>query len=205
MDPRTLDAVQLDALREFANIGAGHAATALSRITNRRIMVDVPEVRIVPLEGVGEVLGEPERVVCAVVLKVFGDVEGRTLQIFPGETAARLTAMLLRTAEPGSVGTFGLLERSAIKEIGNILVAAYLNALADLMGATLTMSAPGFAIDMAAAILTTSYLNFGVDDDFVMCVNTRLALDDGETLPAHFLLIPDEPSLRGILRILRVS
>jgi chemotaxis protein CheY-P-specific phosphatase CheC len=30
-DVRTLKAHQLDALREVANIGAGHAATALSR------------------------------------------------------------------------------------------------------------------------------------------------------------------------------
>ncbi len=41
-DVRTLKALQLDALREVANIGAGHAATALSQMTNRTIMIACP-------------------------------------------------------------------------------------------------------------------------------------------------------------------
>jgi chemotaxis protein CheC len=36
IDVRELDALQIDALREVANIGAGHAATALSQMTRRR-------------------------------------------------------------------------------------------------------------------------------------------------------------------------
>jgi chemotaxis protein CheC len=45
-DVRDLKALQLDALREVANIGAGHAATALSQMTNRTIMIAVPEVNV---------------------------------------------------------------------------------------------------------------------------------------------------------------
>jgi chemotaxis protein CheC len=204
MDPRALDPLQLDALREAANIGAGHAATALSQITEHVIMVQVPDVRILPLEEVGAMLGDPAEVVCAVIMRVFGDVTGRTVQIFPATTAVRITAMLMRTQEPLMPEEFGTLERSAIKEIGNILGAAYLNALHGLTGLTLTMSAPAFAIDMAAAVLTTSYLNFDAIDDHVLAVTTHLGLD-GTALPAHFLLIPDEPSLQGILAALRVG
>ena len=47
-DVRELHALQRDALREVANIGAGHAATALSQLTNRRIMISVPEVEYSP-------------------------------------------------------------------------------------------------------------------------------------------------------------
>src|SRR5437879_2528484 len=49
-DVRDLKALQLDALKEVANIGAGHAATALSQLTNRRIMISVPELNIARLE-----------------------------------------------------------------------------------------------------------------------------------------------------------
>jgi len=51
-DVRDLKELQLDALREVANIGAGHAATALSQMTNRTIMIAVPEVNIRALEEV---------------------------------------------------------------------------------------------------------------------------------------------------------
>lgn len=204
MDPRLLGEVQVDALREAANIGAGHAATALAELTNRRIMVSVPEVRIEALETVGTMLGDPAAPVCAVMMKVHGDATGRTVQVFPATTAARLTASLLHTREPVFPDEFGPLERSSLKEIGNILVAAYLNALSALTGLTLSMSAPGFAIDMAAAVLTTSYLNFEDVDDHVFAVTALLSLD-GADLPAHFLLIPDEPSLRGLLQALHVA
>jgi chemotaxis protein CheC len=205
MDVRDLGPIQLDALREAANIGAGHAATALSQITGRRIMVQVPEVRIVPLEQAGTMLGEPDEVVCAVILRVLGDITARTLQVFPGATAARLAALGRDEPAPAFPSGFGPLERSAVNEIGNILVGAYLGALAELLGLALTMSAPALAIDMAAAVLTTSYLNFGSEDDHVFCVGTNLVLDDGQDLRAHFLLQPDAPSLQAILRALHVG
>jgi len=47
-DVRALKELQLDALREVANIGAGHAATALSQLTGRTVMIGVPEVNVRP-------------------------------------------------------------------------------------------------------------------------------------------------------------
>ena len=51
-DIRSLKAIQLDALREVANIGAGHAATALSQMTGDTIMISVPTINIARLEDV---------------------------------------------------------------------------------------------------------------------------------------------------------
>ena len=61
-DVRTLKALQLDALREVANIGAGHAATALSQMTDSTIMISVPEVNVRPLEEVAELFGAADAV-----------------------------------------------------------------------------------------------------------------------------------------------
>ena len=205
MDIRSLDPMQLDALRETANIGAGHAATALSELTGRRIMVDVPDVTIVALERVGELLGDPGQAVSAVIVTVSGDITGRTLQIFDGTAASALVSLLLGVDEPEFPNEFGSLERSALKEIGNVIVGAYLNALGVFTATEMTMSVPDFAIDMAAAILVTSYLNFGSVEDHVVCVSTRLKVDDDRDLRAHFLLIPDEPSLERILSSLRLA
>jgi chemotaxis protein CheC len=82
MDLRSLDAPQLDAVREVANIGAGHAATALSRMTDRVIMINVPDVSIIRLEDVDRVVGEPDTVIAAVMMKVLGDITGRMVQVF---------------------------------------------------------------------------------------------------------------------------
>ncbi|HSJ08362.1 MAG TPA: chemotaxis protein CheC [Longimicrobiales bacterium] len=204
MDLRSLGTSQLDAMREVANIGAGHAATALSQMTNHVIMIDVPEVSILRLEEVDRILGEPDEVVAAVMMKVLGDMTGRTLQVFPGPSAVKLTAMLLGGPEPTFPEGFGEAHQSTLKEIGNIIVGAYLNALSDFMGLLLIMSVPAIAIDMAGAVMTTSYLNFGETRDFVFCVNTIMTMDGAE-IRAHFLLIPDDTSLGVMLREMKLA
>jgi chemotaxis protein CheC len=205
MDARDLGPRQLDALREVANIGAGHAATALSQMVNQRIMVDIPEIKIVRLEDVGEIVGAPDEIVSAVMMQLLGDVTGRTVQIFPWRTAVQLTSKLLARSDVDTPEDFGELEQSALKEVSNILVGAYINALSEFMGLMLIMSPPAIAIDTAQAVLTTSYLNFGDHQDYVFAVNTRLGMDSNTELGAHFLLLPDDASLKVILRALRIG
>ena len=132
-DIRSLKALQLDALREVANIGAGHAATALSQMINSTIMISVPTINVSRLEEVPPQISEPEEPVAAVLMHMMGDLTGRTLLVFPKPTATRLAELMLRRP-PGSSPELGEMEQSAIKEAGNILSSAYMNALSDFMG-----------------------------------------------------------------------
>jgi chemotaxis protein CheC len=203
MDLRTLDAAQLDALREVANIGAAHAATALSQIARRRVMITVPDIRIVRLEEVDRIVGEPAAVVAAVMMKILGDATGRTVQIFHGDAAARLASTVLGTPPPAFPDGFDDVHQSALMEICNIVVGAHLTALSDFMGMLLITSAPAATVDMAGAVMTTSYLNFGSATDEVFCMNTELIMDD-DKIHADFLFIPDDVSLGVILRQLKL-
>jgi chemotaxis protein CheC len=204
VDLRSLDAAQLDGLRELANIGAGHAATALSQLMHRRVMITVPEATVLRLAEVDRLAGDPSAPVAAVIMKILGDVTGRMLQVFPADAAARLAAAVLGTGLPSFPDEFDELHRSALMEVGNIIVGAHLNALSDFMGMLLIMSTPDAAVDMAGAVLTTSYLNFGNATDEVFCLNTELLVDDAR-ITGHFLLIPDDVSLPVILRQLRLA
>jgi len=204
-DIRNLKPNQLDALREVANIGAGHAATALSQMTGGTIMISVPTINIARLEEVPPQVSGPEEPVAAVLMHMLGDLTGRTLLVFPKPTAIRLSEMMLRRPQGSSVD-LGELEQSAIKEAGNILSGAYMNALSDFMGLMLLPSPPSLAIDMSDAVLTTAYLQFGSDRDYVFCVESEFFLQDlGERLRGFFLLLPDYASLQAILKAIRVA
>ena len=204
-DLLSLKPVQLDALREVANIGAGHAAMALSQMTSQRIMISVPRLSVTPLEEVPPHIGLPEEPVAAVLMNMIGDLTGRTLLVFPKPTALRLSEILLRRPA-GSCEDMAEIEQSAIKEAGNILSGAYMNALSDFMGIMLLPSPPSLAIDMSRAVLTTAYLQFGDDPNFVFCVETEFFMRDAnEKLRGFFLLLPDVPSLRAILRAVRLD
>jgi len=203
-DIRDLGALQLDALREVENIGAGHAATALSQMTNRRIMISVPQITVTRLEDVAGVLGEPQ-VVAAILLHMMGDLTGRTLLIFPEPAARRLCDLLLRRA-PGTTTEFGAIEQSSLKEAGNILCGAFMSALSSFMGMMLLPSVPSLLVDLSSAVITSAYLDFGSERDYVLCVETEFQFEaEAESLRGHFLLVPDLASLRAILQAVRLS
>ena len=200
-----LKALQLDALREVANIGAGHAATALSQLTDRRIMISVPKITIAGLEDVSDVIGDTNEVVVAVLMHMLGDLTGRTLFMVPEGNAKLLCDLLLRR-EPGTTKEFDEMEVSSVKEAANILGSAYMGALSDFMGMMLLPSVPSFEIDRAGAVLTTVHLGFGRDRDFIFCVETDFHFTEaGRKLKGHFLLMPDMASLKAILDAIHMT
>lgn len=204
-DLHDLKELELDALKEVANIGAGHAATALSQLTNRRIMISVPEIFVTRLEQVPERLGDKDEVIVGVLMHMLGDLTGRMLLTLPEFDALLLCDMLLRR-EPDATTEFGELEQSALKEAGNILGGAYMNALSDFMGMMLLPSVPSLAIDMSGTVLTTAQLSFGRDKDMVFCVETNFNFQEANrTLRGHFLLLPDLASLKTIFDAVRVG
>src|SRR5919112_5504153 len=175
-DVRDLKASQLDAIREVANIGAGHAATALSGMTNKTIMITVPRVFVRPLEEACDLVGSPDAVVAAVLMHMMGDLTGRAMVLFPQRSAYTICDFLFRRPV-GATVTLGEMEQSGLKEAGHILASAYLNALSDFMGMMLIPSVPSLVIDLSGAVLTTAHLNFGHDRDYVFCVETSFRIE----------------------------
>ncbi len=203
-DVRDLKESQLDAMREVANIGAGHAATALSQMTNRTIMITVPRINIRPLEEACDTVGAPDQVIAAILMHMMGDLTGRALLLFPQSSARTLCDFLMRR-ELGTTQEFHEMEQSALKEAGIILASAYLNALSDFMGMMLVPSVPSLVIDLSGAVLTSAHLNFGHDREYAFCVETSFRLEGAsEPLGGHFLLLPDMASLRSIFDAIRL-
>lgn len=201
-DLSRLTAVQLDALREVANIGAGHAATALSQMTGEPIMISVPRLTIATIDEVPTQIAAPEEPVAAVLMRMEGDLTGLTLLVFPQPIALRIAALMMRKP----VTTLGAIEESAIKEAGNILSAAYLNALADFLGMTLLPSPPSLAVDMSDAVFSSTFVESAQGSSQVMCVESEFQLREGaEKLRGFFLLLPDPASLRRILTTIHVA
>jgi chemotaxis protein CheC len=202
-DVRNLTPHQLDALREVANIGAGHAATALSHMVGQPIMISVPRVNVAPLEEVPNQIASGEEPVAAVLMRMMGDLTGLTLLVFPKESALQLAGLMMRrpTTE------LGMIEQSAIKEAGNILGSAYMNALAEFMGMILMPSPPSLAVDLSDAVLSSSYVEVSAGGDmYVFCVESEFLLQDGHTkVRGLFLLLPDAASLAAILRAIRMG
>jgi chemotaxis protein CheC len=194
---------QLDILKEIGNIGAGHAATALSQILLEKIKMTVPAVSILPLTKASEVLGGVEQPVVGIYMRVFGDAPGKIVFLFSQAEALTLIANVAG-AKYSSPEAFGEYEISAMKEIGNIMTGAYLYAMNNLTGLDYFSSVPAFACDMAGAILNTVLLDLGLMGDYALLIETQFSLTHRK-INGHFFLIPDPDSLELVLDTLKVK
>lgn len=202
-DILSLTALQLDALREIGNVGAGNAATALSQILNKKIDMTVPKVAILPLGEVPEVVGGPDSMVAGVYLRMFGPAPGSILFLLPRESAFCLVDMLMGK-EQGTTKLLNSMDESALMEIGNILAGAYLNALSFFTKLTLLPSIPALALDMAGAILSVILIQLGQMGDHALVIETEFTTES-KGVSGHFFLIPDPGSLSTILSAIGVT
>src|SRR5271157_3907958 len=145
---------QVDALKEVGNIGAGHAATAMSQLIKRKIMIKVPEVKVIKLTDMSGLIGDANSLVAGIVMNVLGDITAKIVLLLTRESALSLADMLLQK-KSGTTKVLSEIGSSAIKETGNILAGAYLNALNEFLGILLLPSVPNLVFDIASAILTS--------------------------------------------------
>ncbi len=194
---------QLDALKEIGNVGAGNSATALSQLINRKIDMTVPQIAIMPLGDVPDVVGGPEAMVVGVFLRVYGPAPSSILFLLPRESAFSLVDMLMGR-EQGYTTSLDSMDESALMEIGNILAGAYLNALSHFTKLTLLPSIPALAMDMAGAILNVVLVQLGEMGDHALVIETEFATEN-DGVKGHFFLIPDPGSLNTILAAIGVK
>ena len=200
-----LRTVQLDAIKEVASIGACHAATALSEMIQKRVMVQVPQLRLCLLEEISVLLGPPELPITGVLISFSGSLEGRSVMALPFEYSRLLVDRLLQR-ERGTTQEFGELESSALKEAGNILVSSYMNALADFLGVTVMPSPPDLAIDMAGAVLLATLLDYGKSQEPVIVIENELRfIEDDDVILGYLILSPEPKSLQTILQALHMT
>jgi chemotaxis protein CheC len=174
--------LQLDALRELANVGSGTAGTALSSLLGRPVDISVPNAAALELADAVDAAGTAEDVVWAVVVSVGGDLEATALLVAREGDAEAIGALL--GVEPDTDEG-----RSALEEIGNILVASYVGALGSMTGFVLDLRPPASARDMLGAIVSTVLAACSDGRDFAIMLDSELRVED-EAISLSFMLLP---------------
>ena len=199
MDYSRLTTMQLDVLQEVGNIGAGNAATALSELLNEKVDMSVPAVNIIPFDDIFSSI-DVEIVVIGVIVRVLGDIPGNILFTLEKDVALKIVSSLVGE-EQEQITELG---SSALCEIGNIIASSFMNAIAELTKLDVRPSVPAVALDMMAAILSTTFIEAGQFDEYVLDLETNF-LQENEKIKGHFYYIPMPGSLEKILNSLGVN
>jgi len=183
--------MQLDALRELANIGSGTASTALSSMLGRSVDISVPSARVLPMADAVGSIGNPEAEATGIALGVTGDMPATVLLLFSPNDAAQMCGFL--GVEAGTE-----IGESALMEIGNIVGTSYINALAEMTGMAIEPTPPATATDMLGAIVESVLASQAHAGDVALMLDSELAVE-GSDCSVAFMLVPSQDGVGELL------
>jgi len=182
----------------MGNIGVGNATSALSQMLNyQKVEMFIPEVALCPLSEIPDMMGGAEKPVVGIFIKAPGEVTFYMVFMLSLDSAAALITAL--TSDNYSIND--PMGSSVLLEVGNIITAAYLNALSYMTNLTFLPSPPVLAFDMAGAVLGTVLAEANVAEDYILVLETAFATSAG-AIEGNFLIIPDLDSLDTVVKLL---
>ncbi len=198
-----LGVLELSAIHEIANIGAGHAATALSSLTGTPFHLHVPRLELQPVESVGALMGGFEQICASVLMQIDGELEGQVALFLHWDAAQRLWQRLIGYA-PEEAGEIDDLAASTLLEVGNVLISNFLNALADMTQLPAHATPPWLSVEMVASSITAIVCQAEMLDAMALGIQTQIE-SETEDFKALILFIPTGDGLKRILTRLGVQ
>jgi chemotaxis protein CheC len=186
----------LEVIMEFANIGAGSAATALSSLMDVELMNEVTSCNILPMSKVSDWLGGADQIVAGTYTYLCGDLKSGILVVLPSKSAVTLLEHL--TKEKVDLASLKEIQKSALKEVGNICLCWYLIAVSKMIDIDMIPAPPDATVDMLGAVLDIPLASLAQKVDTVIAVHTCFKGID-ENFEGYFLMLPEESTLRLIL------
>ena len=196
-----LNDLQKDALKEVGNIGAGHAATALSQLLNAKINLSEPRIDVIKFRDLASRVGHEDRMVAALHMYIRGESPGQIVVLFDREQAVDFVSQFLKRVI-GDIQVFDSINDSTLKEIGNIIAGSYLTAINDLTGQNVLPSTPTLSYGTVQAAFRT--LMSILPDQDVFLIESSF-LDKEKEVAGQFILIPETGSLGPLLSVFGVE
>lgn len=199
-----LTSMKLDVLREIGNIGAGNATTALSVMLNSNLRMESPVVKVLDFDGIPEMIGGADTIVAAVLTCFSGEVSGMMLFILEMEEAKNLAGTMLGKTYPEDFEGFDHMDKSVLKEIGNILMSSYINSIGTLTNMQFRTEPPAICTDMAGSVLSLPISQLGKVGDKALVIDSKF-LDNERPINGFLMLVTDEVSYQKIFESLGIG
>lgn len=176
---------------ELVGIGTSNAMSGLSQMIGQEIEVTSFTLKRVPVSSISHLVGGPDVMSVGIYLTVSGSADGHIMLMYE-PTIAHAFVDLIMGNPPHATETLGEMERSALAEMGNVIGAFFLNALADATGLTLRPSPPAVMVDMAGALLDIVSADILLTQDDTYLAETTFACEDREISGAFFVMPSEE-------------
>jgi chemotaxis protein CheC len=164
-------------------------------------------VRALSVEKIPEIIGSPEDMVTTIIMEVRGEADGNIMLVYPQQSAINVADFLAKR-ELGVTNQLSELDKSALKESGNIIAGAFLSAISNYLQINMVETIPDMASDMLKATVDFVLARFAKREtseavafeiDFEMGTTAAAA----DKIKAYFVLLLDVESAEKVLSSLK--
>lgn len=198
-----MNSLHFDVLKEIANIGAGNATTALSKLLDNKVDMKVPNIQFMPFAELAEAIGGAENLIVGILFTFESGIDGMMMFLLESASAEKIVNQLMGSSG-AKLQEFSEMDLSALKEIGNIIAGSYLSSISTFTNMTITSSIPYLSIDMAGAILSVPAIEFGKMSDKALLIESEFG-DEGTLINGYFILIPTLEAFQTIFSSLGIA
>lgn len=185
--------------QEINKIAAVNTSKALSKLIDRSVSIEIPNAEVKKVENLSPIIS-PEEITVGIYLPITGDVKGAALLIFSKEAAFTLSDLLVKRA-PGTTRKLSELDKSALKEVGNILSGNYLAVLSNMMKIKIIEHIPSFSFDMFGAVISQIITKFAQKVEEALVVEIEFMFKP-TILKGYFLMLFELEKIEKTLKLM---
>ena len=186
---------ELDIIREVGSIASAQGSITLSEILGRKVNLLLPSVDIVSADIPRRT--DMQRIGIAVICKISTGINGQAAFVLDEKNAFKLVSLSDKVSEedkcPGALTEMGV---STIKEIGNIVISAYLGAIGAILRKVILFLPPTFVSGMLGEIVNIIFSS-SVADGTTLFIETVFE-ESQEKINGSFYLVLSRESVSDI-------
>jgi len=148
----SLSDLQVDAMTEIFNIGAGRAAASLSEIVGDEVKLSIPNIQLYQSTEISAdtlALNSPR--LGAVKQAFSGPFDADAMLLFTEERALEIVHDMMGSQV--GIEEVAEFEQEAMCELGNIILNACLSSMADMLDITMDSSLPSYSVGATDTVL----------------------------------------------------
>ncbi|MCP4650082.1 MAG: hypothetical protein GY853_08415 [PVC group bacterium] len=191
-----LSDIHIDMLKEVGHICTGNATIALAQVVKQTVDLTIPDLKIVPANQASTIFGNMHDVLVGVNIELLGKLSGNIVLMFPEKSAYGIVDGVTEEHDDLERSTeFGV---SILKEIGNIVISAYLATLATFTKTVILHSIPSLTCGTLETILNVAFKQAFDTTEEVVIIETFFSIAKKDVKGIFYLMF--EPKvLRKVL------
>ncbi len=199
----SLSELQMDAMQELSNMAINRAAGKLAELTGRSIRLRVPRVGLLETEELRTFLRQRMGGTIPCINQSFtGSFSGTSMLIYPRDSAAQLASLVLNQRK--NVAELSTLERSALIEIGNILINTFMGFIGEALELSLNLSIPQMAVlsqESVETILMDRQTADAGEQTVAMMIDNEMSVEETHVSGHMIILVDLQVAIRWIARM----